>query len=285
VSDLSPVARAVLDDPPEPVSIRVPAAGIRFHGLVWGDPDQAPLLLVHGITSSAEVWWRVGPALGVALDRRVVAVDQAGHGRSEGWAGGIRFQDNASHLAAFVRAAGLGRPDLRIVGHSWGGMTVAAFPAAGLIPEVLVLLDPPVLPMAAILGMLEDPVERHYDEVSTASAALSREHPDWTERDVAAKARALVDFDEPAVRAVLTEDQDWDGGLGALADPVADGVVIRLVRGDEASGGLIPDAVVRRFVERIGAANVETIDGGGHSPMRVRPVETTAALIRALRPA
>lgn len=285
MTDLPTAVRAVLDDPPVPASIHVPAAGIRFHALVWGDADLPPLLLVHGITSSAEVWWRVGPALGVALNGRVVAVDQAGHGRTEGWAGGIRFRDNAGHLAAFVEAAGLARPDLRIVGHSWGGVTAAAFPVVGVIPEVLVLLDPPVLPMAAILAMLDDPVERHYDRFDHARENLARAHPDWNDGDVDAKARALVEFDEPAVRAVLTEDQDWDGGLGALADPAAAGRPIRLVRGDEASGGLIPDGIVHRFVERLGAANVETIDGGGHSPMRVRPVETTAALIRALRPA
>jgi len=283
VTDLPPAVLAVLDAPPDPASIEVEAAGITFHALVWGEDDLPPLLLVHGIAGSADVWWRVGPAQGVALGRRVTAVDQSGHGRTRGWAGGIRFRDNAAHLAAFAGAAGLIRTDLRVVGHSWGAMTAAAFPAAGLTPEVLVLLDPPALPRALILAMLDDPFERHYDDATVPAATLARDHPDWGERDVLAKARALTQFDEPAVRAILTADHAWDGGLADLADPAAAGVPIRLVRGDEASGGLIPDALVPRFVERLGPENVVTLDGGGHSPMRGMPVETTKALIHALR--
>ena len=53
------------------------AAGIPFSALTWGDPADRPLVLIHGVTASARIWWRVGPAL-AATGRRVVAVDQAG---------------------------------------------------------------------------------------------------------------------------------------------------------------------------------------------------------------
>ena len=78
-----------------PASGRSTAAGIPFSALSWGDPDGRPLLLVHGVTASAAIWWRVGPAL-AATGRRVVAVDLPGHGRTGHWTGRHRFRDNAA---------------------------------------------------------------------------------------------------------------------------------------------------------------------------------------------
>ncbi len=85
-----------------------------------GRSGGAATLLIHGVTSSAATWWRIGPAL-AATGRRVVAVDQAGHGRTGHWQGHHRFRDNAADVAAFIRAAGLGRDDLQVVGHFVGG--------------------------------------------------------------------------------------------------------------------------------------------------------------------
>ena len=84
------------------------------------------------------------------LGRLVVAPDMPGHGRTGHWQGHYRFRDNASDMAAFARGAGLARADLQVVGHSWGAMTAAALPAAGLIPATIVLLDPPAIPFERI---------------------------------------------------------------------------------------------------------------------------------------
>src|SRR5258708_7415896 len=67
----------------------------------------------------------------------------------------------AADVVAFAHEAGVLGSGLRVVGHSWGGMTSAALPGAGLIPDRLVLLDPPAIPVAAIATMLDDPVEGH----------------------------------------------------------------------------------------------------------------------------
>src|SRR4051794_20085185 len=135
---LEAAVMAALDDPPAAEQGVVEAAGIPFATRSWGDPAAAPVMLIHGVTASSRVWWRVGPALAVGLGRRVVAVDQAGHGRTGHWTGHHRFADNARDVAAFAVAAGLARPDLQVVGHSWGGMTAAHLPGAGLVPETLV---------------------------------------------------------------------------------------------------------------------------------------------------
>ena len=146
------------------------------------------------------------------------------------------------------------------------------------------LLDPPAIPAAAIATMLDDPIERHYDDLAEAQEALGRLHPTWPHVDVLAKAEALTQFDEPAVRAILTRNGDWDGGLAALADPAAADVVVRIVRGEPAAGGLIPDAMAARLARRVGPENIFTIAGGSHAPMRTRPEATTLALLRALTP-
>lgn len=280
--DLHAAVVRELDEPAAAAMAVVEAAGIPFATRAWGDPEAAPILLIHGVTAASRMWWRVGPALAVGTGRRVVAVDQAGHGLTKRWIGHHRFADNAADIAAFASAAGLARPDLRVVGHSWGGMTAAELPGAGLAPDVLVLLDPPAIPAAAIATMLDDPVEHHYDDVEEAIAALGRLYPIWAFGDVVAKAEALTQFDEPAVRAILTGNGDWDGGLAALADPAAARVPTWLVRGEPASGGMIPDEQAVRIAERIGAGHVITIAGGAHSPMRQRLEATMVALLRSL---
>jgi pimeloyl-ACP methyl ester carboxylesterase len=283
--DLPASVAAVLDEPPEARMTSVEAAGICFTTRTWGNPEDAPLLLLHGVTASSLIWWRVGPALAVGLRRRVLAVDQAGHGRTGNWIGHHRFRDNANDIAAFAAAAGIVSPDLRVVGHSWGAMTAAALPAAGLRPEVIVLLDPPAIPLAEIASMLDDPIEGHHDHLEEAVAALARIHPTWSWGDIAAKAEALTQFDETAVRAVLTENGDWDGGLADVADPAAAGVAFRLVRGEPEFGGLVPVATAEAMAERLGPERVVTIAGGTHSPMRTRLEATVLALLRALEPA
>jgi pimeloyl-ACP methyl ester carboxylesterase len=283
-ADLPGDVVAALDNPPEPGLISVEAAGIRFGARTWGRPEDEPLLLVHGVTASSRIWWRIGPALAVGLRRRVVALDQAGHGRTGAWIGHHRFRDNAADIVAFAAGAGIVSPELRVVGHSWGAMTAAAIPAAGLRPEVVVLLDPPAIPLAAMKAMLDDPVEHHYDDLSEAIAAIGLLHPTWPWGDVVGKAEALTQFDEAAVRAVLTQNGDWDGGLKDMADPAASGVTFRLIRGEPAFGGLVPDTAAELVAERVGRDHVITIAGGTHAPMRLRPEATVLALLRALEP-
>lgn len=280
-TDLPRAVADALDAPAPGERMTVLAAGIPFSALAWGEPSARPLLLIHGVTSSAANWWRLGPAF-AATGRRVVAVDLPGHGRTGHWAGHHRFRDNARDVAAFARAAGLVRDGLQVIGHSWGALTAAALPVAGLRPATLVLLDPPFVSLEVIAQMASDPDERTYDDLAEAVAAVRRENPAWPEGDVLAKAEALTQLDEPAARAVLLDNDDWDGGLADLADPAAAGIPVWVVRGDPAAGGLVPDETVPALAARVGAEHVVTIARAPHSPHRLFPFETTAALLRAL---
>ena len=281
---LPPAVVAALAAPSPPELGTVDANRLSYGVRCWGDPAAPPVLLIHGVTASSAIWWRIGPALAVALDARIVAVDQAGHGRTGRWLGHHRFADNAADLVAFARAAGLAVAGLRVVGHSWGGMTAAALPAAGLIPNTLVLLDAPALSLAAITRHLDDPVERRYATVAEAVARVGSAHPTWPWGDVMSKAEALTQIDEQAIVDVITKNGDWDGGLAALAEPAARDVAVRIIRADPAFGGLILDDWLPPLIERVGAANVIELPGAAHSPMRLQPGQTVAALIGGLEP-
>ncbi len=270
-----------LDAPGCGERLQVEAAGIPWSGLTWGDPTARPLLLIHGVTSSAANWWRLGPAF-AASGRRVVAVDLPGHGRTGHWMGHHRFRENATDVAAFARASGLATDGLQVIGHSWGAMTAAALPSAGLRPARIVLLDPPAVPHAVISAMAADTAEQTYADIGVARAAVRRDNPDWVDGDVFAKAEALTQLDEAAARAVVVDNGDWDGGLAHLADPAAAGIPVWVVRGEPSAGGLLPDAALPAIEARIGTGRVITIAGGTHSPHRMHPLETTAALLRAL---
>lgn len=281
---LPDVVAAALEQPGNGERITVEAAGIPWSAIVWGDAAARPLLLIHGVTSSAAVWWRIGPAL-AATGRRVVAVDQAGHGLTGHWQGHFRFRDNAADIAVFIREAGLDRPQLQVIGHSWGAATAAALPAVGLRPATLVLLDPPVLPLARISLEASDPAQQTYSDIDEAIAAVRAGAPDWSDGDVRAKAEALTTLDEAAARAVLLENGDWDGGLAELRDPAAAGIDTWLVRGEPATGGYVSADAAAAFEAVIGAGHVLTIAGGSHSPQRSHPTETIAAFLQALNPA
>jgi pimeloyl-ACP methyl ester carboxylesterase len=280
---LPDAAAKALDAPDEGARITVESGGIPWSGIVWGEPADRPLLLIHGVTASAAVWWRVGPALS-ATGRRVTAVDQAGHGHTGHWTGHHRFRDNAVDIAAFIRTAGLDRPDVQVIGHSWGAMTAAALPTAGIRPATLVLLDPPVLSLARISLEVSDPGQQPAVTLEEAIEAVHAAEPTWDAGDVVAKAEALIQLDFEAARAVLVDNGDWDGGLADLRDPAAAGLDVWLIRGDPATGGYIDDTAARQFADLLGEDHVITIVGGPHSPQRTHPRETVAALLRALDP-
>ncbi|WP_040496151.1 alpha/beta fold hydrolase [Ilumatobacter nonamiensis] len=94
--------------------------------------DGTPVILVHGITESAVTW---GPLIDrLTPNRRVVAVDLRGHGRS-GKAERYDLEAMAGDIAAVAVHLGIDRPHL--VGHSLGGAVVSAAGAAMPVSSVV----------------------------------------------------------------------------------------------------------------------------------------------------
>ena len=93
--------------------------------------DGRPLVLLHGITLTCEVW---NYQLHDLADRfRVIALDQRGHGQSTDGRDGLVMPRLAADLASVLEAMDLS--DAVVVGHSMGGMVLEQF--AVDFPEVL----------------------------------------------------------------------------------------------------------------------------------------------------
>jgi pimeloyl-ACP methyl ester carboxylesterase len=112
---------------------------LTFHYTEWGTPDAPPVVLLHGITGHARGWDTAARAL--APGRRVLALDQRGHGDSEAPPDAdYRVGTMAADLAAFVDTLGLSR--VSVVGHSMGGRIAIAWAGLhGARLDRLVLVD------------------------------------------------------------------------------------------------------------------------------------------------
>ena len=69
---------------------------MRLPTLGWGEGNPKTVLLLHGISSNKEGWWRVGPAL-ADLGYHVIAPDLRGHGVNE-LPGSMTLDDFASDV-------------------------------------------------------------------------------------------------------------------------------------------------------------------------------------------
>ena len=108
--------------------------------LAWAERGSGPagtptLVLCHGFTGSSLDFALDGDAL--AADRRVVTLDQRGHGHSTrtGRLEGYTIEQLAADLGAFLEAVGGGPVDL--LGHSMGGRVVMGVVAGPAGPRAL----------------------------------------------------------------------------------------------------------------------------------------------------
>jgi pimeloyl-ACP methyl ester carboxylesterase len=122
----------------EPASRTFDVNGVKIHYLVEG--KGAPVLLIHGLHSSAEMNWKLsGLVAELAKDHQVIAPDLPGHGRSDKPAKedayGLRVVDDVVLLLDHLKVK-----KAHVVGYSLGGMVavklMAKYPdrvASGLV--------------------------------------------------------------------------------------------------------------------------------------------------------
>ena len=126
---------------PAPIEASTTVNGVSLTYFEWGrEHGGDPILLAHATGFHARCWDQVVAHLG---RRRVIAVDQRGHGRSDKVAR-IRWQEFGRDLAELVRRLDL--HDAVGVGHSAGGhaMTEAAALEGARFAR-LVLIDPTIV--------------------------------------------------------------------------------------------------------------------------------------------
>jgi lipase len=111
-----------------------------LHVHEWGDPAGPPLVCLHGVTGHGARFRKLGRER--LADRRVIALDLRGHGRSD-WEPPWDVASHVGDALASVEGFGIERADW--LGFSFGGRVVAELAAtAPERVEKLVLLDPAI---------------------------------------------------------------------------------------------------------------------------------------------
>lgn len=101
--------------------------GVTLHYLDWGPAEAPPVVLLHGITGHARVWDHLAERL--VPGRRVLALDQRGHGDSDPAPDDdYRVGTMADDVAAFAGSLRLER--FALLGHSMGGRIAIQYAAA-----------------------------------------------------------------------------------------------------------------------------------------------------------
>lgn len=222
--------------------------------------DTRNALLVHGLSSDSESWWRVADAL-EADGWDVATVDLRGHGF------GARAETYA--LTDYARDLDDGW-DL-VVGHSLGGAASVLAAQRPRFTKLLVLLDPvldvPVDEEAAIIA--DQVAELDYTEES-----LALDKPHWHENDRAAKLAGVRRVDPFAVTRTFTDTGRWDvtAQARALRMPTL------VLSGDPAVYTMLDPALAADLVADNPNISYVVVPGTGHAPHRDRPDETLAAL-------
>lgn len=127
-------------EPPAETSLKLTRRGLQLRATQWGDPEAAPVILLHGFLDCGRSWTRVARIL--ATKYRVIAPDMRGFGTS-GWigAGGYyHFYDYYDDVLSWLRRLEI--DTFSVVGHSMGGSIAAGVAAiAGSKCQSVVLLE------------------------------------------------------------------------------------------------------------------------------------------------
>ncbi|HKA49812.1 MAG TPA: alpha/beta hydrolase [Candidatus Dormibacteraeota bacterium] len=214
---------------------------MKLHVREWGTGNRAAVL-IHGITSDSNSWWRFGPDL-AARGYHVLAPDLRGHGLSprgeygpEVWA-----EDLLDSIPA--------NPELAL-GHSLGGL-VLAVALERLQPARAIYEDPAwrVRPERHAQAVQEFAAQKGWGREQVAAA-----NPRWPAGDVDAKLEALQCWDPGTAPAVL-DGASWDY---TPARPVVPSLVQLADPSD-----LVPPDQAERLVEA--GFEVRVVAGAGHS--------------------
>ena len=226
-----------------------------LHTRSWGGGELC-ILLLHGITSSGEGWWRLGPDL-AERGWNVTAADLRGHGRSPG---GDDFM--LSSYAADVLALGIGWD--AVLGHSLGGAlaVLASFAEQGFSRR-LILQDPALLMAAVPIDEAVHWLLESYRRPLTVEA-VAEESPAWHLEDVRLKVEALEQCSPTVVEATVRDNPDWN----LIAETAGLAVPTTVIGGDPEHGGIVPVTIGEWFASANPFIEYVMIEGSGHSAHR-----------------
>jgi pimeloyl-ACP methyl ester carboxylesterase len=237
------------------------------------------VVLLHGITGHARVWDHLAQRLAPA--RRVLALDQRGHGDSDPAPDDdYRVGTMADDVAAFAGSLRLGR--FALVGHSMGGRIAIKFAADHAAQlERLVIID--IGPDIALAGL-----QRVRDMMANSPERIESE--EWAVEYIR-RGNPLQDVDmlRERVRHGLRRQPDgeltWKYAKGLremmragrrdaadLWEPLPHITCPTLVvRGSESD--ILAPEVAKKMAERLPDGRVVEIAGAGHTVPADRPEE------------
>ena len=219
------------------------------------------ILLVHGLSSSAESWWRVAPY----LEERgwdVTTVDLRGHGAAPRTAG-YELDGYAADLPGDAWDA--------VLGHSLGGATVVLAAQRPGFTKSLVLLDP-LLEIAT--DEFEAILAEQLAELALTDQSIAQLKPHWHERDRAAKLAGIRATDATVVARSLTDNPRWN----VVAEARALSMPTLILGGDHAVYSMLATSTAESLAAANPLIEYRVVPGAGHSPHRDRPDETLAAI-------
>jgi len=280
--------------------------GDRLHYLDWQRPDESvlpPLLLIHGLQSTAWAWAPIARRL--RLRTHVLAVDLRGHGLSDSPRSGYDLESLAFDALTVLSANGYGAdldgPPAVVAGHGLGAM-VAAMTALvrprSVAGVALVeggwedLVEATGLTAADYQRTLGDPPEVLASMAAYLADRRDFDPPTW-DADQERAARAAVDEKHAGHVAPVVRAHALRGAVEAMFQYRPRDVLSRIdlpllicvaesgAADDETTRErhLALDDVVRaRTAAGLAAPEVRTFSGAGHNLMRYRPDDVAAAL-------
>jgi pimeloyl-ACP methyl ester carboxylesterase len=259
----------------------VTVANLSLRYLDFGGSGR-PLLFLHATGFHAHLW--VPYARRFAPARRVICLDQRGHGDSDKPATGYRWDDFGHDLVGLLDALDL--RDADAVGHSMGGTVIAAAAAFGTRRLArAVLLDPVLIPGAPMS-------EPAWDNLLSSGARKRREV--WRSREEMFAAlrtkgafatweeefvRLYVDHgvaDRPDGQVELRCPRDVEATIFAMG-VLSSGfgflerlrVPTLLVRGADSPS--LPDVSAREAMRRLPDGRLLSVERAGHFVPQERP--------------
>jgi pimeloyl-ACP methyl ester carboxylesterase len=261
-----------------------------------GDPAGSPIVLIHCYTCSIEWWQKLTPLL--TAEHRVLSVDLLGHGGSDKPGAGYSIEDQAAALAEALSS--LGVQGATVVGHSLGG-TVATGLAeqSPQLASKVVLIDKapddsfddesfarklgelPVVGQATqrlVAWAPDSSVRDQYEEVFAPdfNIASGFENPDQVVDD-------LREMTYTAFTDVGDADSDYTGERALDERLSALGVPLLVIFGAE-DQFYDAEPASDRYAD-ISGAQIELIQGAGHSPNVETPDQVAELILAFATPA
>ncbi len=185
----------------------VDADGLRLHYLEWNpdqnsrvapisdgegrmqSDDEIPIVMLHGLGTTADAWRLVAPYL--SADHQVIAFDQRGHGQSDAPENGYDLMTLAEDAVHAMAALGLGQ--VTLVGHGWGARIALVLAAhhSALVSHLILVDCPHVEPrhwpgMTRERFMREAPPQEIYHSRDAFLSAMRHEMAAFWSREVEA---------------------------------------------------------------------------------------------------